>query len=51
MTKDIIYGQDKILQYGENDFSAFYLNEDNDVCEKKFNSLEAAQQWLDKIGE
>ena len=51
MTKEIIYGQDKILQYGENDFSVLYLNEDNEINEKKFKSLEAAQQWLDKIGE
>ena len=48
MAKTIIYGDNKIIQYGPTSFLATALNKDGDVITKFTRTLDEAQAWLDE---
>ena len=49
MNREIEYNGDLIVQFGEEDFTAFaYADEDcEEIIEKNFHSLIDAKAWLD----
>jgi len=48
MAKEIIYGDNKIIQYGPTSFLATALDEDGEVTTKFARTLDKAQAWLDE---
>ena len=48
--KRIIYKDNIIIEFGSNSYYAFVINQDNDVDEETFTTLEAAKQWIDQYG-
>ena len=48
MAKEIIYGGNKIIQYGPTSFLATALDEDGEVITKFTRTLDKAQEWLDE---
>ena len=48
MAKEIIYKDNKIIQYGPTSFLATALDEEGEVNTKFCRSLEKAKEWLDK---
>lgn len=48
--KTHIYKGNQIIEYSETEFCAFYLNEDNEIENKQFPTLEKAQKFLDNGG-
>lgn len=45
--KEHIYKENKIIEYSNNDFMDMAMNEDGDVSNKHFTSIENAKNWLD----
>lgn len=48
--KRIIYKDNIIIEFGSNSYHAFVINQDNDVEDKAFTTLESAKQWIDQYG-
>lgn len=49
--KRIIYKDNNIIEFGSNSYHhAFVINQDNDVEDKAFTTLESAKQWIDQYG-
>ena len=48
--KRIIYKDNFIIEFGSNSYHAFVINQDNDVEDKAFTTLESAKQWIDQYG-
>lgn len=48
MAKEIIYGDNKIIQYGPTSFLATALDKDGEVITKFTRTLDKAQVWLDE---
>ncbi|MBQ0074163.1 MAG: hypothetical protein KBT34_08195 [Prevotella sp.] len=45
--KRIIYKDNTIIDFGSS-YHAFVINQDNDVEDKSFTTLESAKQWIDR---
>lgn len=48
--KRIIYKDNIIIEFGSNSYHAFVINQDNDVEDKAFTTLESAKQRIDQYG-
>ena len=48
--KRIIYKDNIVIEFGSNSYHAFVINQDNDVEDKAFTTLESAKQWIDQYG-
>lgn len=47
MAKDITYRENLIILNSPDDVQAFILNEDGEIEDKTFDSLEEAKKWID----
>ena len=45
-----IYTGNKIIEYPDGTFTAYYLIAEDDIENKNFNTLEEAEKWLDDNG-
>lgn len=48
--KRIIYKDNIVIEFGSNSYHAFVINQDNDVEDKAFTTLESAKQWIGQYG-
>lgn len=48
--KRIIYKDNIVIEFGSNSYHAFVINQDNDVEDKAFTTLESAKQRIDQYG-
>ena len=48
--KRIIYKDNIVIEFGSNSYHAFVINQDNDVEDKAFTTLESTKQWIDQYG-